>query len=54
MKVTKDGYEFGKQNRMLYYPTLPGEILPIAVNFDKPVEAAASQQGSNINLTLPL
>lgn len=59
VKVTKEVYEFGSKNKMLYYPTLTGEILPIAVNFDAPVVvgAGAGAQGAaaagSINLTLP-
>lgn len=58
VKVTKEVYEFGVKNKMLYYPTLTGEILPIGVNFDVvPVAqgARASSGGVNgsINLTLP-
>jgi len=58
VKVTKEVYEFGRKNQMLYYPTLTGEILPIAVNFDAtPANASAGPHGatanSSINLTLP-
>lgn len=53
--VTKEVYEFGRKNRMLYYPTLTGEVLPIGVNFEPDaVVGRASAQGNNINLTLPL
>jgi len=54
VKVTKEVYEFGKKNRMLYYPTLTGELMPIAVNFDfvKAAESEAVQSG--INMTLPI
>ena len=54
VKVTKDVYEYGRQNKMLYYPTLTGDILPIAVNFEpEPVAAGGQAAGGNINLTLP-
>ncbi len=56
VKVTKEVYEFGRKNRMLYYPTLTGEVLPIAVNFElEPRVAAVGQKGATtgINLTLP-
>ena len=59
VKVTKEIYEFGKKNKMLYYPTLTGEILPIAVNFEMPVVPAGANgangaiAGGSINLTLP-
>ena len=54
VKVTKEIYDYGIANRMLYYPTITGDILPIAVDFTPPpvVEGAAAD-GSNINLTLP-
>lgn len=56
VKVTKDIYEYGRQNRMLYYPTLTGDLMPIAVDFEpkQMAMAGSAQQGSNINLTLPL
>lgn len=56
VKVTKEIYEFGKKNKMLYFPTLTGEIKPFAINFDMPIirTTGASAKGSNINLTLPL
>lgn len=50
VKVTKELYDFGLQNNLLYYPTLTGEILPIPINF-KP---AASAAPTSINFTLPL
>lgn len=55
VKVTKDLYEFGRKNRMLYYPTLTGDILPIAVNFElQPVvETSGVGDGGGVNLTLP-
>lgn len=55
VKVTKEIYEYGKKNKMLYFPTLTGEIQPIAVNFDPPKIYAnmQGQGGAGINLTLP-
>lgn len=55
VKVTKEVYDYGVQNKMLYYPTLTGEILPIAVNFDMPTVGAGAVGGGSqgINLTLP-
>ncbi len=55
VKVTKEVYEYGKQNKMLYIQTLTGELQPIGVNFDVPKEVigANGQVGGNINLTLP-
>jgi|SRR3989339_80467 len=51
VKVTKEIYEFGRQNRQLFYKTLKGEILPFAVDFSTPKISTATNQ--NINLTLP-
>lgn len=56
VKVTKELYEYGRQNKMLYYPTITGEIMPFAVNFDPPpvaVSASGAAVGKGINLTLP-
>ncbi len=54
VKVTKEVYDYGRQNKMLYYPTLTGDILPIAVNFEPaPVPIGGIQASSGINLTLP-
>jgi len=54
VKVTKEIYDFGRKNKMLYFPTLTGEIQPFPVNFDPKPRAAAEQavQGG-VNLTLP-
>lgn len=55
VKVTKEIYEYGKKNKMLYYSSLVGELVPFPVNFDLPVQQVNSlNQGNNINLTLPL
>ncbi|MBT4121226.1 MAG: hypothetical protein HOA57_04885 [Candidatus Magasanikbacteria bacterium] len=57
VKVTKEVYEYGKQNKMLYIQTLTGDLQPIGVNFDLPKEIVGSNGevgGGNINLTLPL
>ena len=54
VKVTKEVYEFGKSNRMLYYPTLTGDIMPIAVDFSAPEKfQSTGQADGGINLTLP-
>ena len=55
VKVTKELYDFGRKNKMLYYPTLTGEIMPFAVNFEPPAPAAGGEgvQSVGINLTLP-
>jgi len=55
VKVTKEVYEFGKKNKMLYTSTLTGELMPIAVNFDlEPKIEGQASAGSGINMTLPL
>lgn len=48
VNVTKLIYEFGRDNRQLFYNNLAGEAVPFAVDFSMP---AAST--SKINLTLP-
>lgn len=58
VKVTKELYDFGRQNKMIYYPTLTGEILPIPVNFEPMASSGGINGtgvvgGSGINLTLP-
>ncbi len=50
--VTKEVYEFGKNNKQLFYKTLTAEVLPFAVNFDKQASDAQKNK-STINLTLP-
>ncbi|MBT3817100.1 MAG: hypothetical protein HOE80_03275 [Candidatus Magasanikbacteria bacterium] len=58
VKVTKEVYDHGKKNSMIYYPTIQGDIMPISVNFASfPVAEGASQSGAvggGINLTLPI
>lgn len=54
VKVTKDVYEFGRQNKMLYYPTLTGELMPFPVNFEpEAIVAGTPMAAAGINLTLP-
>lgn len=55
VKITKEVYEYGRKNKMLYIKTLTGDLTPFPVNFDIPVQAMGSngQVASNINLTLP-
>ena len=56
VKVTKEIYDYGLKNKMLYFPTLTGEIQPFSVNFELPDQTAKianSQSGGGINLTLP-
>lgn len=50
VNVTKQLYEFGRQNRQLFYKSFQGEVLPFAVDFSVPKIAAAA---SGINFTLP-
>lgn len=54
VRVTKELYEYGLKNRMLYYPTLTGEIMPFPINFEMPVKMEnGGAPASGINLTLP-
>ncbi len=58
VKVTKELYEYGRKNKMLYYTTLTGELRPLAVNFDfspqvQVAHQGGAQGGSSLNLTLP-
>ena len=54
VKVTKEIYDFGQKNKMLYYPTLTGDVLPISVNFDRiAITEASAAVASGINMTLP-
>jgi DEAD/DEAH box helicase domain-containing protein len=54
VKVTKELYDYGRKNKMLYYNTLIGDLMPIAVNFD-PLENTGTkkQASSGVNMTLP-
>jgi DEAD/DEAH box helicase domain-containing protein len=57
VKVTKEVYDYGIKNKMLYYPTISGDLMPIGVNFELPdVEknSDGSIAGKGINLTLPI
>lgn len=51
VKVTKELYEYGRTNRVIYYPSLTGEIQPIAINFDPAPPSV--EPPAKINLTLP-
>lgn len=58
VKVTKEVYDFGRKNKMLYTATLTGDLMPIALNFDPPEASAdgttpGQQVASGINMTLP-
>ena len=48
VNVTRLIYEFGRDNRQLFYKNLTGEAVPFAVDFSMPAESTAK-----INLTLP-
>lgn len=56
VKITKELYDYGRKNKMIYFPTLTGDIQPIGVNFDMPLEIKNTfgKTGGSINLTLPL
>ncbi|OGH93170.1 MAG: hypothetical protein A2534_02655 [Candidatus Magasanikbacteria bacterium RIFOXYD2_FULL_39_9] len=54
VKVTKEVYEFGKNNKQLFYKNLTGEVLPFGVNFETiSSDKSKSSAAKNINLTLP-
>ncbi|PIR03041.1 MAG: hypothetical protein COV60_02380 [Candidatus Magasanikbacteria bacterium CG11_big_fil_rev_8_21_14_0_20_43_7] len=53
VKVTKEIYEFGKKNKMLYTSTLTGELMPIPVDFSKFPKTGQGTVGSGVNMTLP-
>ena len=55
VRVTKELYEYGRKNRMLYYQTLTGELRPFPVNFEPQLKSTndGGQTGKNYNLTLP-
>ena len=54
VKVTKEIYEYGKKNKMLYYTTLTGNLMPIAVNFDNSITSQnQNSSSSGVNMTLP-
>lgn len=53
VRVTKEVYEYGRKNKMLYYPALTGNLVPFAVNFDPPASPAGVGASLGVNLTLP-
>jgi len=55
VRVTKDLYEYGRKNKMLYIETLAGDLQPIAVDFSLISEQQKNFRSGagNINLTLP-
>ncbi len=52
VRVTRELYEYGRKNNMLYYPKLTGELMPFAINFEPAVTIGAAAV-PGINLTLP-
>ena len=55
VRITKEVYEFGRDNKQLFYTTLQGEILPFAVDFTYKNNIDNKEiPTNNINLTLPL
>lgn len=55
VRVTKELYEYGRKNRMLYFEKLTGELQAFAVSFEpsRQFSNAMNQGQKNINLTLP-
>ncbi len=53
VRVTKELYLYGRKNKMLYYATLTGELMPFPINFDMPVKQVVGSTERGINLTLP-
>lgn len=53
VKVTKELYDYGRKNKMLYYPKITGELVPFPVNFDPIIAAGAARASAGLNLTLP-
>lgn len=50
VKVTKELYDFGRDNFQLFYKAFSGEMVPFAINFSRPKQTEVK---TNINLTLP-
>jgi DEAD/DEAH box helicase domain-containing protein len=50
VKVTKELYDFGRNNKQLFYKNLAGEVLPFAVDFSG---SAENVKPKNVNCTLP-
>ncbi len=50
VRVTKELYDFGRENKQLFYKNLAGETLPFAVDFSRTVEKSNLK---NVNYTLP-
>lgn len=51
VKITRDVYEFGRDNKQLFYKTLSKEVVPFAVDFSSPKK---EEDNTNINFTLQL
>ncbi|MCX6782145.1 MAG: ribonuclease H-like domain-containing protein [Candidatus Magasanikbacteria bacterium] len=51
VNVTKQLYEFGRDNRQLFYKSLSGDVVPFAVDFSISNDLP---ENTKINLTLPL
>lgn len=49
VNITRLLYEFGRDNKQLFYRTLTNEIVPFAVDF-----SFNNKRANNINLTLPI
>jgi len=54
VRVTKEIYEYGRKNKMLYYTTLAGQLMPLPVNFDPILRPANTVASSGLNMTLPI
>lgn len=55
VKVTKEVYEFGHDNKMLYKENLKGDLEPISVDFEFEYEDQQEvQEEGNMNMTLPI
>lgn len=50
VKVTKELYDFGRENNQLFYKNLAGDVLPFAVDFSY---STAKTDRKNVNFTLP-
>lgn len=54
VRITRDVYEYGKQNKQIFYPDLAQGLKPVPVKFmmEKAVEAGDATRGA-MNMTLP-
>lgn len=53
VRVTKEVYDYGRKNKMLYYPAITGTLVPFSVNFEPAPAGAGAGAPSGVNLTLP-